>query len=54
MLQRLHRAGQIDWQPNIDVFVAPIDYSRIREIFEVRAALERTAVSLATAKAAPA
>ncbi|ABC24525.1 GntR family transcriptional regulator [Rhodospirillum rubrum] len=51
ILQRLHYVGLVDWQPNIGVFVAPIDYGRIREIFEVRLALERAAVSLATVKA---
>jgi len=51
VLQRLHYAGLVDWEPNKGIFVAPIDYLRIREIFEVRVALERTAVSLATARA---
>jgi DNA-binding GntR family transcriptional regulator len=54
LLQRLHYAGLVDWEPNKGIFVAPIDYLRIREIFEVRVGLERTAVSLATARATPA
>ena len=33
VLQRLHYAGLVDWEPNKGIFVAPIDYLRIREIF---------------------